>query len=93
MVGGGATGLTPTGPSLPAKLSMPHAATKIASLSAIPIFVREWSNRASTQRLPSVLAGSKSVSTSMFRVLAQTRGAVTDFDLACMRLSGWIRSQ
>ena len=56
-VGGGATGLTPTVPSQPAKLSMPHAATNTASRSDTPIFVRESSSRASTPRLPSVFTG------------------------------------
>jgi len=35
----------------------------------------------------------KSVSTSTFRALVQTRGAATDFALACMRLCAWTRFQ
>jgi hypothetical protein len=57
MVGGGATGQTPTVPSLPGKLSMPHAATSAASRCDTPISVRELSNRARTPRLPSVFTG------------------------------------
>jgi hypothetical protein len=48
------TGLTPTVPSLPAELSMPHAATSTASRCDTLTSVPELSNRASTPRLPSV---------------------------------------
>jgi hypothetical protein len=92
-VGGGATGLTPTVPSLPPKLSMLHAATNTASRCDTLISVRELSNRASTPRLPSVFTGSELVSTSMFQALAQTREAATDFGLAYTRQSDWTRSQ
>jgi len=55
-VGGVATGLTPTAPYLPAKLSMPRAATSAASRCDTPTSVRESSNRANFQRSPSVFA-------------------------------------
>ena len=53
----GATGLTPTVPSLTVKSSMPRVAINTASRCDTPTCVRELSNRASIPRLPTVFTG------------------------------------
>jgi hypothetical protein len=92
-VGDCATGSTHTVLSLVVRLSMHRAATSGASRLDTGICVLASSNPASTARSLSACAGCKSVSISMFKVSAQTSGAATDSDPACMRLHGWTGSR